>query len=59
MVSLHSNKTQAETKVVLGTSYHDDTKYGPHRFLDLNKLMGARKWNVMFSMCLAHEKWHY
>ena len=28
-------------------------RYGPHRFICLNKPMGAREWNVMVCICLA------
>ena len=28
---------------------------GPHRFICLIKVMGAREWNVMVCICLAQE----
>jgi hypothetical protein len=35
------------------TFYYAMARYGPHR-LCLNKLMGAREWNVMAYICMAH-----
>ena len=28
-------------------------RYGPHRFMCLNKPIGAREWNVVVQICLA------
>jgi hypothetical protein len=30
-------------------------RYGPHRLMCLNKLMGAREWNVMACICSAQR----
>ena len=40
------------------TFYYAMFKYGPHRFMCLNKPMGAREWNVMFVYAWPWE-WHY
>jgi hypothetical protein len=34
-------------------------RYDSHRLMCLNKLVGARKWNVVVWICLTHWKWNH
>ena len=51
-IALDYGDTGSWTKCIL---HYAMFRYGPHRFLCLNKSIGAREWIVMVYICSVHR----